>query len=257
MMLPFYFGAGRRRLFGVYDSARGAAATAPAAVLCYPSGEEYVHAHRTMRRLAIKLGAAGIHALRFDYFGTGDSSGETAEADFKGWVADVEMAIDELRDMTGATKVVLIGLRLGATLAATVAVKRPRETDALVLWDPVVSGEEYLETIYRSAMSDATVKSNDPGEARQIGGSDLTPTMATELSTLNLPAMIPALPARTLIILTEVLCSHSALDAVIREQGSESIVVEHMQDIRPWVEDFSKVGAIPATVLRRIVQWLR
>jgi uncharacterized protein len=243
-MLPFYFGTGRRRLFGAYDSARGGAATR-AAVLCYPWGEEYIHAHRAMRQLAIKLSSAGIHTLRFDYFGTGDSSGERVKANFPDCVADTETAIDELRDMTGARRVALVGLRFGGTLAAAVAVKRPEDVDALVLWDPVVSGAEQLETIYGSSAPNAA------------GRTVTAPTMVSELSVLNLPSMIPALPARTLIVLTEVLRSHPALDQVVREQASNSIVVEQMPDICPWLEDPHKVGAIPATVLRRIVQWLK
>jgi uncharacterized protein len=257
-MLPFYFGAGRRRLFGVYDSARGGAATVRAAVLCYPWGEEYIHAHRTMRRLAILLSSAGIHTLRFDYFGTGDSGGEADEANFQGCMADTATAIDELRDMTGARRVALVGLRFGATLAAAAAVKRPEEVDALVLWDPIVSGAEHLKAIYESSPPNAAGRgvaaTHESAEARQAGGGALAPTMASELSVLDLPPMIPELSARTLIILTEMLRSRGE---VVREQVVSPIVVEHVQDICPWLEDPRKVGAISATVLRRIVQWLK
>ena len=70
-----------------------------------------------------QLAAQGWHVLRFDYFGTGDSAGEFDEADLTGWEADIEQALDELLDMAGARKVALVGLRLGATLAARVAAR--------------------------------------------------------------------------------------------------------------------------------------
>ena len=78
------------------------------------------------------LAARGVHSLRFDYFGTGDSAGETTEADLKGWCGDIETAIDELTHMTGCRRVILIGMRLGGTLAAEVAAKRPDDGAACI-----------------------------------------------------------------------------------------------------------------------------
>ena len=99
-MTPFYFGDRRRRLFGIYEPAVLKSVGKRAAVLCYPWGAEYVHAHRTMRQLAVRLSAAGIDTLRFDFFGTGDSAGEMVDADLAGWETDIELAIEELRRRT-------------------------------------------------------------------------------------------------------------------------------------------------------------
>jgi uncharacterized protein len=261
-MIPFYFGAGRRRLFGIYDPACRPAVGSRAAVLCHPWGSEYLHAHRNMRQLAIRLALTGFHALRFDYFGTGDSSGEMTEADLQGWVSDIEVAIDELRDMTGATRVALIGLRLGATLAATVAVKRPKDVNALVLWDPVVFGEEYLQELHlgSASVSQATARPlaapSDFDVAREIGGFILTHSMAREFQAINLLTLIPPLSARTLIISTDALSSYDALLTLLSKLNHGSLAIEQMQDILPWVEDLTKQGAIAVNVLRRIIQWL-
>jgi pimeloyl-ACP methyl ester carboxylesterase len=138
---PLYLGTQERRLFAVYEPAAVKDRTARAAVLCQPWGAEYVYAHRSMRQLAVKLSARGFHTLRFDYFGTGDSGGEDAEADPDAAVADIETAADGLQDMLGVARVALIGLRLGATLAARAAMRR-KELDALVLWDPIIPPEE-------------------------------------------------------------------------------------------------------------------
>jgi pimeloyl-ACP methyl ester carboxylesterase len=48
--------------------------------------------------------------------------------------------------MTAAPRVSLIGLRVGGALAALTAAGR-RDVDRIVLWDPVVSGAEYLEEL--------------------------------------------------------------------------------------------------------------
>ncbi len=141
-MNPLYLGTQERRLFAVYEPAAAKDRRTRAAVLCHPWGAEYVYAHRTLRQLAVKLSAGGFHTLRFDYFGTGDSGGEDSEANPAAAEADVESAIEGLQDIVGVARVALIGLRLGATLAARAAMRRQEHVEALVLWDPIVLPEE-------------------------------------------------------------------------------------------------------------------
>lgn len=140
-MNPLYLGTKERRLFALYEPAAIKPKRTRAAVLCYPWGSEYIYAHRSMRQLAVKLSVAGFHTLRFDYFGTGDSGGETFQASPLGAEADIEVAIDGVKDMVGASRVALIGLRQGATLAARVAARHAADLDSLVLWDPIYDGD--------------------------------------------------------------------------------------------------------------------
>jgi uncharacterized protein len=141
-MNPLYLGTHERRLFAVYEPAATKDRRTRVAVLCHPWGAEYVYAHRTMRQLAVKLSASGFHTLRFDYFGTGDSGGEDSEANPAAAEADVQSAIEGIQDIVGVARVALIGLRLGATLAARAAMRHQESVEALVLWDPVVLPEE-------------------------------------------------------------------------------------------------------------------
>jgi pimeloyl-ACP methyl ester carboxylesterase len=139
---PLYLGTRERRLFAAYEPAAVKERRTRAAVLCYPWGAEYTFAHRTMRQLAVKLSTCGFHTLRFDYFGTGDSGGEDSEASPAAAEVDIESAIEGLQDIVGVAQVALIGLRLGATLAARAAMRRKENVEALVLWDPIVLPEE-------------------------------------------------------------------------------------------------------------------
>ncbi|MFB2351088.1 hypothetical protein, partial [Priestia megaterium] len=74
------------------------------------------------------------------------AAGEAEEADLAGWRDDIEMAIEELKGMSGAPRVSLVGMRLGASLAAEVAAQR-MDVDRLALWDPIVSGRDYLREL--------------------------------------------------------------------------------------------------------------
>ena len=182
-MNPVYFGAHERRLFGIYEPARHAK-TRRGVVLCHPWGAEYIHAYRSMRQLAKMLTANGIHTLRFDYFGTGDSAGETTAGDLGGWETDIQAAIEELKDTTGATQVTLVGLRLGAMLAANVAVRAGPTVNSIVLWDPVVSGTEYLAELFHAARGGRlrqkapVERPADEGGGHEIMGFPLTESVA-------------------------------------------------------------------------------
>lgn len=138
-MTPLIFGSSERRLFGIYDAPATSSGPARAAVLCCPGGDEQVHAYRTLRQLASRISQGGRHVLRFDYYGTGDSSGPTVENDISGWCGDIETAIAEIKDLAGVPKVSLVGLRLGANLAAEVAARSPEIVDSLVLWEPITA----------------------------------------------------------------------------------------------------------------------
>jgi alpha-beta hydrolase superfamily lysophospholipase/acyl carrier protein len=137
---PFYFG--RRRLFGFYHPA---AAGADAAVLvCSSVGHEHTRAYRTVRELCEVSALAGLPALRFEYSGVGDSAGELATADVDAWTMDILDAADELRRRSGARCLHVVGLRLGAALAVRALKQAQGDFGVLCLWDPLLSGREFL-----------------------------------------------------------------------------------------------------------------
>ena len=255
-MSPFYFGTGQRRLFGLYTPGIGGGARARAAVLCYPWGQEYLRAHRTMKMLASMLTAKGIHVLRFDYFGTGDSTGDMTEADVPGWEHDIETAIEEIRDTTDARQVALVGMRLGATLAARVAARPANGVDALVLWDPVVSGHAYMQELLGRSGHVAN-RSPDVGGGYEVLGFPLTAAMLAEFESLDLVSLVSALPARTLVVTSGELPSHGHLAEALAKRAAMPIAIESILSQAPWVKPRGAGdGTVPVPVLQRIAEWL-
>jgi len=145
-MQPFHFGTSAQQLFGVYHAPDARSARQSAILLCQPFGHEYLRAHRAFRNLAVSLAGQGFHTLRFDYFGCGDSGGNGDQATVDQGLADLSAAIEELKDTSGVSRVSLVGLRFGATLAALTAGRR-HDIDRLVLWDPVLDGGVYLADV--------------------------------------------------------------------------------------------------------------
>ena len=117
-MKPFYFRTSDKPLFGVYHAPARGSTRDCGVVLCYPIGHEYVQAHRAFRQLAVYLSKQGFPVIRFDYYGCGDSTGESVQGTIQQWCEDISSAIEEVRDRTRSRKVCLIGFRFGGTLAA-------------------------------------------------------------------------------------------------------------------------------------------
>lgn len=262
-MTPFYFGTAERRLFGIYEPARRAP-TRHAVVLCHPWGSEYLHAYRSMRQLSHMLTAAGLHTLRFDYFGTGDSAGEMTAARLCDWEIDIQSAMRELMDITDSPRVALVGLRLGATLAANVAARSGAEVDSLVLWDPVVCGAEHVKELHLACQRGAFVSSRpvarpaEAGGGHEILGFPLTAVMAREFESIDLTALAPALPRRTLTVASQPLGSHVGLREALERRAAGPLAFELIESAPGWIEwplGDPRAGTAPVKVLQRIVEW--
>jgi pimeloyl-ACP methyl ester carboxylesterase len=237
---PLFLGTAGRRVFGIYEPAAEKSGRSRSAVLCYPWGVEYVYAHRSMRHLAVRLSLSGCHTLRFDYFGTGDSAGECSETSLAGMESDVETAIESLKDIAGTRSVSLIGLRLGANVASRVALRHPSEVEALVLWDPIISGGQYVR--------DLQVLS-------QANADDAMCGMLQDLRAVGLHTNLEGLPNRSLIIMTERQEAYAELTRLMAE-NSTPVAAEYIETPCPWVESSTTTGALPVQVIQRIEEWL-
>jgi pimeloyl-ACP methyl ester carboxylesterase len=195
---PFYFGDSARPLFGVYHAPRSSSRRT-GVVVCAPFGQEYLRAHRSLRELGERLAEAGLPALRFDYHGCGDSAGEGEEARWEEWLADTVAAVAELRESTGLSRVALIGLRLGGTLAGLCAA-RLGGVEALVLWDPVVQGAAYLRELRET--HEAWTHEHAPGAIAQPNealGFPLRDELAADLERVGLLGLAHG-PARRVLV---------------------------------------------------------
>lgn len=251
-MNPFYFGSSDRPLFGVHTPAKG---TAPrgSIILCYPLGAEYMRAHRAFRQLTQLLSRAGFDVLRFDYSNTGDSAGSSEDASLQGWLEDVGTAIDEMKEMTGVERVVLIGLRLGAAVAAMAGAAR-EDVGRLVLWDPIVRGAPYVSALTAAAEHTAGDRTNGHApEVIGVAGFPLSRGLLAELADIDLLGTVGNLPPTDLVVSEEQTAYgdlHGALRAI---QSSATLVVRPSPN--QWMEgDAFGSALIPSAIIEGIVQ---
>jgi dienelactone hydrolase len=135
--------------FGWLHAPQNGAGSDVGVVICTGLLQDAILAYGSLRILADDLAAAGYATLRFDYPGTGDSCDGSVEKDghWAAWQRSVDQAANWLRATTGAKRLVLVGLRLGTTLA-TLAAERREDVAALLLFEPVVSGRSYVRQLF-------------------------------------------------------------------------------------------------------------
>lgn len=193
MISQSFFGHPESPLFGVHHRPRGKSkgSNVRATVICPPIGQEYNRTHWTLRLLANQIARNGIHVLRMDYHGIGDSTENVDQIDsLKIWRDDIAHAIDHLKKESGAQTVLLTGLRFGGALAAQVAMERP-DVNGAVLWEPILDGKAYLDSLreMHATMLDLWVcKMNSPNnsEIEEILGSQFQRSLVDEIEQLKL-----------------------------------------------------------------------
>ena len=188
---PIVFDGPHGPLAGFHHVARPPIARASTVVLCPPVGYDAMCTHRTYRHLAERLSALGFHVLRFDYHGTGDSSGRQEEPGrVAAWLASIDTAIDQIRARSGIRPTCLFGVRTGALLAAAAADRRS-DVATLVLWAPGQNGRTYVREFRAfNAAKETSASGNGAPEKKDevVAGYFFSAETLEALSQINLLA---------------------------------------------------------------------
>jgi alpha-beta hydrolase superfamily lysophospholipase len=175
------------------------AAGAVGVVLAPSVGYEYWSAHRTLRTLAERLAEQGCRVLRFDYDGTGDSAGDQWDPHrLEAWRLSLGYAADALRQW-GVAQLVIVGLRIGATLALLQG--EAVGAEAVVAWAPVVRGRRYVSELQLLGLP-VPEQSGLPEQSGGVvqAGSVFSPETLADLGAINLATLADRPAARVLIV---------------------------------------------------------
>ena len=188
---PFWLESHARRLYAAFHPAAGSSSTA--VVLVPPLLHEMPRSRRFVTEVASELAASGLPALRFDFLGTGASSGGGDALDFASMHRDLDLATAALRARTGATRLVLLAWRGGA-LPLRGWIERGGVADLVVLWEPIVDGESWLRELVESDAGERAVRPppragvarmTDPADG-QLMGFPASPRLRMDLAQTRL-----------------------------------------------------------------------
>jgi exosortase A-associated hydrolase 2 len=191
----FFLPAADGQRFCIHHPARGANAHG-AVLYLHPFAEE-MHKSRRMAALQSRaLSDAGFEVLQIDLLGCGDSSGDFGDASWEAWIDDARLAIGWLRQRAPGP-LWLWGLRVGGLLAADLAA-RLDEPPGLVLWNPVISGQQFLQQFLRLKLAASVGEGGGKaamarirerltqGESVEVAGYRLSASMAQQIERTSL-----------------------------------------------------------------------
>ena len=260
--VPLWIGSSDRPLFAWLDLPDDGLVVGTA-VVCPSMGLEAAYSTRAFRDLAHRLARARWAALRFDYAATGDSVGSWTDPGLVAeWLGNVRLAIDFARGL-GAARVGVVGMRLGATLAAA-ELARGEPVDDVVLWDPCASGRSFLReqralaAFRRELEVEWGMRAEDPAptalEANPDGlveapGAVFSSATAGDLGALAIARDDGVLASRELVLPREGRRPERAIAARLSMPHVESLEITGQEAL------FGERPVTPVPTLERIVSW--
>ncbi len=228
-----------------------------AVLLCRPWGFDELCSRKFYRILAESLATHGLTSLRFDYPDTVDSLDTQDGSNLDDWILAANRAGDVLKQASGADRIALFGLGIGAVVAQRAARDRT-DLSAVVLAAPVTHGRRYLrETDLRAKVVYEQLNippESLPGTKYSIAGIPLPDPLAADLASVKpagpgLPGDVPAL-----------LCLRPDLD-------SDTAFAEHLRGDTPDLDVIGFSGyedlmidplrsKVPQETVSRIAGWL-
>lgn len=187
----FFLPRDQHSLFCLLFSPPAGTPSAGAVVHVPAFAEEMNKSRRAVANTARGLAERGWQVLIFDLHGTGDSSGDLADASWAGWLQDLRTAAGWLQTRTEAAPA-LWGLRTGCLLIndAMAHLHPPR----LIYWQPVLSGEAALTQFLRlrtvgspggeerpKETTKTLLAALESGDTLEIAGYMLPPALALPL----------------------------------------------------------------------------
>lgn len=207
---PAFINSHCRQIYTVLQSPAAHNNNGRGILLVPPLGNEQRRVQRPFRSLMQNLSRQGYTLMRFDWRGTGNSSGSTDQINsLQPWVEDIQDAAKQLALQVDSIDVVAV--RFGA-LVASLTPSTHLPINCHYYWDPVVSGKAWLqdmEELHHGILNDTyrflRPRKKMPGSNREYAGlelndlliaalkdeslvSNLTEKKCTQLAKLILPA---------------------------------------------------------------------
>ncbi len=194
--IPTYIKGSSGYLFSIYFPPLPVDSGQKNIIYIPPFAEESNRCRAMMAKQARNLAKKGIGVLAIDLYGTGDSEGNFVDGNWDQWISDVKIAIEWLKEQHSQKCNTLWGVRLGAMLAADVALET-EDINKLIFWQPVLNGKNYLTQFLRIRIA-ANFNNNDKTlgtkELRQqfkdkrsveVSGYEISPELAFSIDNIE------------------------------------------------------------------------
>lgn len=197
---PSFLDCRKRQIFVFLSRPTGAR---QCVIFVPPFAEEMNKCRRQTTEVALALNNLGYATLVLDLFGTGDSEGSFADANWDTWIDDLECVIDWVSNQELVVDT-LIANRLGCILAASSLLQSGHSVARSVFVQPVEQGSKFMTQFLRlrvaASMMDAGPRESTQelrerlqnGETLEIAGYHLSPPLWKAIESLDIEEVLDA-----------------------------------------------------------------
>lgn len=221
-------------------------------VIASPISYEHLHSYRSLRHLADELAKQGFAVLRFDWHGCGDSAGADHDSDrLTTWERNLADAVQWMQEQAEQSSVSVVGLRMGASIAALVSRQFPIEN--LVLWAPILKGKSYVREMQAIDMTGEARSQELETNVIEAGGFLLNESTAAEIGTIQLQENLPG--CQELLVVSD--SDFAADNRFVSACRNEGIGTDHaiIGGLREMLAEPHR-SQVPKDALSKIVEWL-
>lgn len=111
----------------------------------------HIDAHFMFTRFARLMAKNGIAVLRYDFVGSGNSTGEFSEMTFTDELEQAQQVFDEVKKWEWVKKIDIQGFSMGGALVTKLAANNNKDIEKLLLWSPAGSMPELIQGIIEQA----------------------------------------------------------------------------------------------------------
>jgi pimeloyl-ACP methyl ester carboxylesterase len=252
---PVTFQSDNYQLVGILHTPQTAPDQTPAVLFLHGFTGQKVEPHRLFVKTARALMKRGFTALRFDFRGCGDSSGECEDATLNAEIQDARVALEFLRRQprVDSSRIGIVGMSFGGAVASYVAAADPN-VKSLALWCPVADGPDILQRLV--AASPAAVASLMTTGFADYGGWRVSKQFVEEFQTMRPVAELAKSSCPVLLIHGE---KDETVPVAQAEIYAKALSNNSRQFKRHIIKDASHSfdrADWEQTVIRETVEWL-
>jgi hypothetical protein len=170
------------------------------------------------------------------------------------------LAIDELNELNASDRLTLVGLRLGAALAALAGNHREASTN-MVLWDPVVRGTQYVDELME-AQKDWQMAhpglgtDQNPEPADHVLGFPLADSLRAAIKKIDLLRLPKCSVQNVFIVTSDDAASARELRDTLKHKAS-AVEYRHIPAAKVWLrQEGVNQALVPVQTIHAISDWL-
>lgn len=224
-----------------------------AIIIISPIGPEYMSCHRSIKLLAEKIALSGIHCIRYDAIGMGNSSGNLEDPGiWDKWIDSPQKIRTYLKNQFNISEIIFIGLRSGCLILSEAI--RTAQIKTAVFWHPQIKGAAYIRST--QLLDSVLYKKTHASETTTMegGGYPISAELQNNIRDTTLSSEHYRYIENALIIETKGATKKSKLNEILMSAGIKTELT-HLDGLDNMIKQVT-LSEIPHSNIEFIQNWI-